>query len=239
MNTIKFEYIGDYAYSVCEKPYPASQSIPQWFRDHPAYAISNKNPSGKKIIIENRQSNATAKKCTPMLDGMTSGYIIPLWADVQITQKKDGPEISWMTTRDVFGLHGNYSSDKIKPIDGFYELVLKYITYFRIRTPKGYSSIIRNPAGHYDIPFYALPAVIDTDKSVIDSNIPCWVSKSFEGIVEKGTPIAQVIPFKRENWNHDFEVINEDKFNAETDKYFNSTIVNSYIKNLWTKKVYK
>ena len=42
------------------------------------------------------------------MDAMTGGYIIPLWADIQITNPiednndKLEPEITWKTTREVF-----------------------------------------------------------------------------------------------------------------------------------------
>jgi hypothetical protein len=46
----------------------------------------------------------------------------------------------------------------------------------------------------------------------------------FEGIIPKGTPIAQVIPFKRENWNMEFgseeDVINQHKTTIELQTKF-------------------
>jgi hypothetical protein len=75
------------------KPYPASQSIPDWWRNGTPYQISPDNVDGKKLIINNKgESNATFKKCTPMLDAMITGYIIPLWSDVVVTNEDEETE---------------------------------------------------------------------------------------------------------------------------------------------------
>lgn len=236
MKDIEFTYLGEHSFNVCEKPQPSKTYLPDWFINMPPYAPSEKNPRGNKIIVENHDSNATAKKCTPMLDAMITGYTVPLWSDVQVRQEENGPRITWKVSQDVFGPHGNWGAPLIPPPLGYDNVVFKFNTSFRIRTPKGYSVIIRNVAGHNGLPFYAIPAIIDTDKSVIDTNIPVWVRSGFDGIVEKGTPMAQIIPFKRDNWKATFTWITEEQMRQEDDKGFASTIVNNYVKNIWSRK---
>jgi hypothetical protein len=34
----------------------------------------------------------------------------------------------------------------------------------------------------------------------MSGNIPFFIKEGFSGVIPKGTPIAQVIPFKRESW---------------------------------------
>lgn len=236
MKEIEFTYLNEYSYNVCERPVPSKTYIPDWFTSMPPYAPSSDSPTGTKIVVENFESNATAKKCTPMLDAIISGYTIPLWSDVLVTRENGRPKISWRVTEDVFLVHQNYGAPLVPPPPGYQNVVFKYNTFFRIRTPKGYSVMIRNVAGHNDLPFYPIPAIIDTDKSVIDNNIPVWIKSDFEGIIEKGTPIAQVIPFKRDNWKSKFSLITKEKMIEEHDKYFSSNIVNNYVKNIWSRK---
>jgi hypothetical protein len=46
-----------------------------------------------------------------------------------------------------------------------------------------------------------LPGIVDTDKYTAPVNFPFVINDiNFEGIIPKGTPIAQVIPFKRDPW---------------------------------------
>ena len=239
MPTIKFVYLDEYFYEVAERPRPASEFVPEWFRKMESYEISPENPDGKKLLVRRRESNATAKKCIPMLDGIQSGYTIPLWADVQVTsQDEHDPLITWRVSKDVFQEHGP-SGRKIPPPPGYKNVVFKYIPHFKIVTPPGYSVIVKPVAGHYDLPFLPVSAVLDTDKIKIDTNFPVWVKGGFDGIVEKGTPIAQVFPFKRQDWQSEFSWMTLEKHLMEKDKGFDATIVHNYTRNIWSRKSYK
>ncbi len=238
MPEITFKYIGDYSYSVAKRPAPAQSFMPEWFRKMESYDKSSENPSGNKLLVRDGYSNATAKKCTPMLDAITGGYVIPLWADIQVTQTDGDPILSWRVQKEVFDLHGP-SGRRIPPPPGFSPVVFKYLTWLRIETPAGYSTMIKPPAGHYDSPFHPVSATVDTDKSLIDSNIPLWIASDFEGIIEKGTPVAQVFPFKRESWSSKFDVMTDEQYMYEREAGVESTIKNNYIKNIWSKKSYK
>ena len=41
-----------------------------------------------------------------------------------------------------------------------------------------------------------IPAIVDTDKEVLNFHFPMWLKEEFTGIITKGTPLAQIIPFK-------------------------------------------
>ena len=66
-----------------------------------------------------------------------------------------------------------------------------------------------------------------------------WVKSNFEGVVEKGTPLVQIIPFKRDNWQATFNYYEDGEFEKHDDKNFRGTIVGHYIKNHWSKKNFK
>lgn len=236
MKKIKFTYLSEYSYNVHDRPKPSKSLIPDWFKKMPAYTPSIEDPEGKKIIIQDSQSNATAKKCTPMLDAITTGYTVCLWSDVQVKQTANGPLITWRVKEDVFSLHGNYSSPLIPTPPGYDNVVFKYLTDFWIETPKGYSVMVRPPAGHYDLPFHAIPAIIDSDDQSIDNNFPVWIRSGLEGIIEKGTPIAQIIPFKRDDWKAEFSFMPREKYVWNVEKTFKSSLVNHYVRNIWKKK---
>ena len=239
MKKIIFKARSKAEFEIYDKPIPASQYIPEWWRNMTPYDISPENPEGKKVILNNRTSNATAKKCTPMLDGLTSGYIIPLWADVQISQNNGFPQIAWKTLNNVFELHGQ-SSKNVLPPPGYSSIVFKYLNCWIPITPKGYSTMITAPAGYQDLPFKAIPAVVDTDRSSIVLVFPMWIKDGFEGIVERGTPMVQLTPFKREDWQSEFSYYENGEYaGIIEEKGFNRTIVNNYIKHHWSKKTYK
>jgi len=230
---INFRAMTKHGYDTQTKPYPAVQSVPQWWKDMTPY-----NSGSKKIAVDNRMSNASWKKCTPMLDAITSGYIIPLWTDIQIRQTNDGPFISWLQKDDVFQRH-SYEADKINRPPGYGPEVFKYCNTWIPQTPPGYSIMVNSPAGYKDGPILAIPGIIDSDKSTLDFPPPVWIKEGFEGIVEKGTPLVQITPFKRENWESTFDYYEEDEFNKVLARGFDGTIINHYIKNHWSKKTYK
>jgi hypothetical protein len=170
---------------------------------------------------------------------MSSGYIIPLWADVMVEQNDGFPEIYWKTVQDVFGLHG-LSSREIPAPTGYDKVVYKYSNCWIPQTPKGYSCLMISPIGYNDLPFKAIPAVVDTDKSTLELVFPMWVKTGFEGIVEKGTPLVQIIPFKRDDWESTFDYYEDGEyFNIIQEKNFNSTMVGHYLKNHHSKKKFK
>ena len=239
MKKITFTAVDEYFWNVAPKPFPAKQMLPKWWKDMTPYQKTHDNPDGKKLIIENFHANTTFKKCTPMLDSLTSGYIIPLWADVQVRQIDDNPVITWrVQQKSVFQVHGE-NSNYVETPYGYYSQVFKYMNGWIPNTPKGYSYLVTQPFGYKNLPFRPVSAIVDGDSSTLEILPPIWVKKGFEGIVEKGTPIIQIIPFKRDNWKSEFDYYKDGEYKILEEKTFNSTIVNNYIKNHWSKKDYK
>ena len=66
-----------------------------------------------------------------------------------------------------------------------------------------------------------------------------FLKEGFEGIIEKGTPMFQIIPFKRNNWESKFSFLEDGQDLINFDRDVRATIVNNYVKNFWEKKSYK
>lgn len=235
-NEIEFVANDKYDFEVCSKPFPASQAIPKWWKDASPYIKSFENPDGKKIIIQNRNSNASFKKCAPMLDMLSSGYIVPLWADVQIRNINGVPNLSWRVQRDVFEPH---LKQGVETPEGYGDFQFKFINQWTPRLPRGYSALIIPCPGYPNNVFIPISAVIDYDKTKHPLSPPMHLKNNFEGIVEKGTPMFQIIPFKRDNWQSKFSYLEDGEYNMIIDREVKSTLVNNYVKNFWQKKTYK
>jgi hypothetical protein len=227
-------------FDVQTKPYPAVKQLPDWFTEALPYHNENGTfPDDNKLHFRKRNANVTFKKCVPLLDGMSAGYIIPLWSDVMVEQENNFPLIYWKNKVNVFEPHGDYSS-KIVPPTGYKNYVFKYSNCWIPQTPKGYSCLVVSPLGYGDLPFKIVPAIVDTDNSTLELIFPTWVKEGFEGIVEKGTPMAQIIPFKRDNWESTFDYYEDGEYeNVIEEKNFNSTMVGHYMKNHHSKKRFK
>jgi hypothetical protein len=226
-------------FDVQEKPYPSVKKLPNWFLNMDPYENIPGYPNDGKLHFRGRTANATFKKCVPLLDGLGSGYIIPLWADVQVEQVDGFPEIYWKTNDNVFSLHGLSSREIPAPV-GYDQIVYKYNNCWIPQTPKGYSSLVISPLGYNDLAFKAIPAIVDTDSSTLELVFPMWIKTGFEGIVEKGTPIAQIIPFKRDDWTSTFDYYENGEYaNVIEEKNFRSTMVGHYLKNHHSRKKFK
>lgn len=183
-----------------EKPQPASNFIPEWYKTMDSYTNGKKQPDGSGI------TTATIKKCMPVFDTITAGYIITSPADVWVTLKDGAPRYEWAAL-DLITFHSSqqvpyYPSDRKfrYPL----ELYPKWTNYWSIKTPKGYSTLFLQPM-HRDSVFTIISGIVDTDFYTAPVNFPFILNDpNFEGLIPKGTPIAQVIPIKRDNWKMSF-----------------------------------
>lgn len=178
------------------RPQPASKFIPDWYKNLDSYMGSIKRPDG------NGTTNATAKRCMPVFDAITSGYIIVSPADVFVSQRDGQPYFEWSN----FGLISFHPKEQAPdhPNRNGLNAYPKWINHWAIKTPKGYSTMFVQPF-HRESVFTILPGVVDTDTYTAPVNFPFVLNDpKFEGIIPAGTPIAQVIPFKRESWEMQF-----------------------------------
>lgn len=214
---------------------PAKNFIPEWYR------LSSSTIDGTRTELfktSPRVTTGTYKKCSPFYDAMTSGYIAFLTSDIEISKNQDETQtVSYRTNRIIVTEHDLGQVKGIPVPNGYSPIVLKWHNQFTISTPKEYSLLFTNPINRFDLPFYTITGVVDTDNYNLPIHYPFFIKKDFSGIIEKGTPIAQIIPIKRDNWSRELEEYNMEKSNAKYDKYF-STIKRSYKNNFWVKKEY-
>ena len=86
------------------------------------------------------------------------------------------------------------------------------------------------------LPFFSFPAIVDTDEYKTAVHIPFLVKKNWTGTIKKGTPIIQVFPFKREDWQSMYkdEPIDNDKMIS----FLKTFIHSAYKKTFWHKKYF-
>lgn len=189
---------------VFDPPVPAAQILPEWYKRQPGYA------DGIKRVTAEGNYNHTVKHCMPVFDAMSLGYVITLPQDVEIVETESGISTNWPS--DVFKQFESHSPAQVSemPIDTeTYEPVpWKLNNPWVVRTPPGYSCLFTHPMWRDDLPFHCLSGVVDTDVYNFQPvNFPCLLRRGFRGIIPMGTPMIQVIPFKRKEWES--EVLTE------------------------------
>jgi hypothetical protein len=218
-------------------PTPSSSKVPNWYKKIPKQTDGTSHPRifvpGKEGVYPTR----TVKHCAPFLDSLTSGYMGELWQDIQVTRTMSGTEISWATTPEVCQSRDPDNSDNFPVPAGCSPTQYVWLSPYIFKTPPGYSLLITHPFNRFDLPFFTLTGIIDADYVAPSGNLPFYLNEDFEGTIEAGTPIFQAIPFKRENWQSEFDPSLEEQSRRSRWMSFR-TAKGYYRENHWVKKKY-
>jgi hypothetical protein len=198
--------------NILPRPIPAALGLPDWFKALPQKAL---NPTMG-------DETQTVKKCPPFIDAMTYGFLIPLATDVEV---RDG-EFTWDFAPEGFSSEFSHS-----PI-GFHDpsqivgspffdddrFIIKFNNFWNIEAPPGYSLLFTHPVNRTDLPFTTLTGLVDCDTFYHSPlSFPAhWHDTDFNGVLAKGTPVAQCLPVKRESWAGRFEVLSADAMERMT-----------------------
>jgi hypothetical protein len=201
---------------ILPEPIPAVQGLPAWFKAAPQ----------KGIIEPDQKEVMTVKKCPPFIDAMSYGFLMPLVCDLKV----ENGEFSW--DHDT----ADDSAAKLPhaPIDfhfnvqaagtPFFEedrFLLKFMNFWTIETPPGYSLLFTHPLNRPDLPFTTVTGLVDTDTYDSPVHFPThWHDADFNGVLPKGTPVAQCIPVKREKWTSEIDTLS-----LEEEARLNETII--------------
>jgi hypothetical protein len=174
---------------VIAEPQPAKSALPDWFRKLPA--IDEK-------VVSATNNGLTVKRCMPFLDAMTTGYLLPIAATVRLAISEGGRKVTagWEFDRTMISNHGSHQIAGHPLAD---RPPMKIHNHWTIRTPPGWSCLFVQPLNRHGLPVEIIAGVVDTDTYVSQIHFP-FIATGADGVhvIEKGTPIVQVIPFRRD-----------------------------------------
>jgi hypothetical protein len=189
---------------ILPRPLLAVLGLPDWFKAMPQKAFN--------AVLQNDQM--TVKKCPPFIDAMTSGFLMPLAADLKV----ENGEFSWdrevprgalnCYPRSPIDFHDNLQVAGT-PLYDDDRFIIKFNNFWTIELPPGYSLLVTHPLNRHDLPFVTLSGLVDVDLySMAFVHFPArWRDPHFNGTLPKGTPVAQCLPIHRESWAQAFETI--------------------------------
>jgi len=179
------------------RPTPAALGLPAWLKAMPGQAFNNMFSA----------EDDTVKRCPPFIDAMTSGFLIPLICDVtvnngQFTWDADLPPSKLVRfPRSPLGFH-DPSQVIGTPLFEADRILIKFHNLWTIEAPDGYAVLFTHPFNRFDLPFTTLTGLVDSDR-YHDAwvHFPAvWRDNAFEGVLPRGTPIAQCVPVRRDSW---------------------------------------
>jgi hypothetical protein len=214
------------------KPVPAVSVLPDWFKR-------------LKTSDDPEQDIDTVKQCRGVWDILSMGYMF-LWNfDAEIFKNENGKlDIIKSRSKSV----EDFQPHPPTQLSGYRDLnfesqahgVQKVITPYRIKTPSGTSVMVIQPPYRPDLKTTIMPGIIDTDKFYGEFNILFTLNdipSNRKIKIKAGTPLAQVIPFARQEWQLKFDKIDDNK--KESAQLLSSNIQKFYQKLLWTRKVFR
>jgi hypothetical protein len=174
---------------VIPEPVPARDELPDWYR---------RLPGVDRDALSATNDGITVKRCLPFLDAMVAGWVIPLAATVRLHIHDGGKVVDsgWELDRTMVSNHAPFqvAGNPYEP-----RPALKLHNYWTIRTAPGWSCLFVPPLNRPHPVIEVFSGIVDTDRFTNEINFP-FVAIADDGVhvLEQGTPIVQVIPFRRE-----------------------------------------
>jgi hypothetical protein len=179
-------------------PYPAAKAIPDWFKLMPTEAPP-RDPG--------TDGRPTVKQCPPFADALACGYVIPLSGDLIFTLDASGKFVCECPNGDAtMAMH---ASEQLIGSPLGRPLIVKFLNPWTIVTPPGYSTLVVEPLNRAALPFHFFAGVVDTDRLYKPINFPasCLMEPGSRCALKRGTPLVQVIPFRRDDWRSELEEV--------------------------------
>ena len=191
---IKFHLVREWEDLDIPSPFPASKGVPSWMK--------HLTPEAE------REDYQTVKRCIPFLDAMTAGYIIPLPFDLTIAITPTGNQLLWKSEEEKdrlskYTIVESHDSSQYPGAPFSQFKVIKFYNPWIVETSPNTSCMFVPPLNRPELPYVPLSGIVDTDQYFNTVNLPCV----FPGLdvghqinLKMGTPMIQVIPFKRQEW---------------------------------------
>lgn len=207
-------------------PVAGVKAVPEWYKQMETNFAENKTEP------HSVRETQTIKRCMPVLDSITTGYILKLHTDILVKDVDGVIGFEWANdTGDAITFHLAYQLMNYKNLDLPYGLP-KLRNPWQIKTPKGYSSLFINPLHRPACGIKILEAIVDTDGYTNSVQLPFMVDEGFLGTIPAGTPIAQIIPFKRDSFRMEIGNLEQRTENDAVQRLLRSTWINGY-RNKW------
>jgi hypothetical protein len=242
-NDFNVEFIANRPWLNAESPHrpqPISKVIPEWYREADRFY---KDPNTQEFYVGSDGGKVpTWKACPAIFDMFITGYAYLTPCDIEFfinDQGKIDCKIEDPNCQD-------FCTPRV-PLEGFYQPDGYYLDHFAwfpdwaVKLPEGYSALYISPSNNFGLPFIMTEGVIDNDNINLPGSFPFFIKEGFTGVIPAGTPFAQIIPFKREDWTSSYTVDTHEVMynnNVENSKKYRVPDGGVYKNEVWQKRTY-
>lgn len=234
-------------------PSPTQSVIPQWYKDADRFA---KMPNGeyykapkevcpfpKEGTTDDYGKIPTWKACPAIMDAFMTGYVFKTPCDIEFVKNSRGS----LDVRVTNAMYKDFCTARpampqFEHPMGFYKDHFAWMPEWGLQLPEGYSALFMTPMNRFDLPFMNTTGVVDSDKVHILGSFPFFIAEGWEGTIPAGTPFLQVVPFKRENWEHEVDIPQQSDMYAkivENANFYRQPDGGVYKSKIWTRREYK
>jgi len=234
---IKANAVNDASKYLVDPPKPGVHHLPEWYKKQKNYS----NGLNTTFDVLNNGEVGTYKLCIPLIDTLTSGYILSTPADIHVAKANgttNSPYLTWKVNWPLLDFQDPKTLGNYPPPYAHNPNLFRWYVDWQLVTPKGYSLWVTHPSHRYDLPFTTLNGFVDTDTHPNHLFLPFFIREGFEGVIPKGTPIAQLLPIKRENWELQKGVVKQG-YDFVYNNIMKTQAFRVYKKLFWSKKTYK
>ena len=208
----------------------AKSTVPKWYKEAPVWVSPPPKATAHDAI-------PSVKLCMPYVEALTLGYVVVLPMDVVVTLANDGAQhLSWRIGGQLVDIREKSKISYFPAPMGCSDVQYTWKLPLSFSVPEGYSVLYTHPLNRPELPFFSLSGVMDGPFTTsMTGNVPFYIKKDYEGIINQGTPIAQLIPFKNESWVSEIKegLLKE---GVENSKKSMAVMSGWYKSNYWRKK---
>jgi hypothetical protein len=181
-------------------PKPTIKTIPDWYRKGDRFAIREDNGEYWKNPMDGGKI-PTWKACPAIFDIMGTGYVYRTPCDIEVYEEGDQIKVKVLNEQNRDFIQNRPPMAQFKSPTGYYENHFAWWSDWAVEVPEGYSVLYTQPFNRFELPFLTTSGIIDNDKVNLPGTMPFFIIKGFTGLIPAGTPYAQMLPFKREDWD--------------------------------------
>lgn len=192
-------YCEPHLWDVIPKPVPAYKKIAEWFGKIPPHLKLEEGAPRDAF----GQAVMTAKKCLPLLDGMSLGYVITTAADFTIRTGPKGSDLVDLLSPNIFNMASTHNIIQLGGANNSptgKRPAVKFHNPWVVKTRPGWSTLFVPVLNQMDKRFTCLAAAVDTDTYPKQVNFPAvFHLDNFDELIPAGTPLVVAIPYRRQS----------------------------------------
>jgi len=234
-------------------PATAQSATPKWYKDADIFAKDLNGeyykapkemcPFPKEGTVDDYGKIPTWKACPAILDAFSTGYVLRTPCELTFFKNAEGIiDVKVESEQFKDFCTSRPPMPQFEHPRGYYEHHFAWFCDWGLELPEGYSALFMTPMNRFDLPFLNTTGIVDSDKVHLLGSFPFFIAEGWEGAIPAGTPYLQILPFKREDWEHKVEMLEPSEMQSRymnNANFYRQPDGGVYKSKVWSRRKYK